>query len=250
MCRKSAYALTEQLPDRLNLSKFPEIYIHLCLCNTWSFVSLPIKSRPWTFKTFSSWKVTWFLKICNCFFVITMVMGQFINTRSWVVVVLRLPSLMLLLVLRIWFCFVSFLLLGFNFLPFSNVGTLWSRNSWFLHERHKSHKRGKFHFKHLPCLLPPSLSSWRQHPVLWVILNRIGGQCKNTPERVTRCETMNLFRSAARLCWSHSAASHCSMEITIWNHRGIHAICYPACNCWKYCSVLWSWAFPKGDVEN
>ena len=40
------------------------------------------------------------------------------------------------------------------------------------------------------------------------------------------------------------------MQITIWNHSGDHANYYPACNYWKYCPALWSWAFPEGDVEN
>ena len=39
------------------------------------------------------------------------------------------------------------------------------------------------------------------------------------------------------------------MQITIWNHSGNQAN-YPACNYRKYCSVLWSWTFPVGDVEN
>ena len=50
------------------------------------------------------------------------------------------------------------------------------------------------------------------------------------------------------LCWSHSAVNRCCEQIAIWNPSGIHGNYYPACNCWKYCSVLWSWAFRERDI--
>ena len=40
------------------------------------------------------------------------------------------------------------------------------------------------------------------------------------------------------------------MQITILNQNGNHAKTYPACNNWKYCTVLRSWAFSAGDFEN
>ena len=54
----------------------------------------------------------------------------------------------------------------------------------------------------------------------------------------------------AHLCWLHSALSRCYEQITIWNHNDNLSNYHPACNYWKYCSVLWSWAFPNGHVEN
>ena len=53
--------------------------------------------------------------------------------------------------------------------------------------------------------------------------------------------------SGAHFCWSHSAVSRCCTESTIWNHSGNHFHYYPACNYWKHCSVLWSWAFRERD---
>ena len=44
--------------------------------------------------------------------------------------------------------------------------------------------------------------------------------------------------SASHLCWSHSGASCCSIQITISNQSCNHANQYPACNHWKYFSVL------------
>ena len=40
------------------------------------------------------------------------------------------------------------------------------------------------------------------------------------------------------------------MQITIWRHSANHVNYYPVCNNRKLCSVLCSWAFPEGDVEN
>ena len=41
------------------------------------------------------------------------------------------------------------------------------------------------------------------------------------------------------------------MQVTISNQSGNHAKQYPAaCNYWKYCSVLRSWAFTEADVNN
>ena len=57
-------------------------------------------------------------------------------------------------------------------------------------------------------------------------------------------------RLVAYLCWLHSAVSRRCIKITIWNQFGNHANQCPACNHWKYCSVLISRTFPEGDVEN
>ena len=56
--------------------------------------------------------------------------------------------------------------------------------------------------------------------------------------------------SVAHLCWSHSAVSRCCMQISIWKHSANHDNYCPSCNYRKYCLVLWSWAFPEGDIEN
>ena len=40
------------------------------------------------------------------------------------------------------------------------------------------------------------------------------------------------------------------VQVTLSKHSDNHANQYPVCNYWKYCSVLRSWAFSKGDVKN
>ena len=54
--------------------------------------------------------------------------------------------------------------------------------------------------------------------------------------------------SVAHMCWSHSAVSHCCMQITIWKHSANHVNYYTAFNYTKWYSVLWSWAFPEGEL--
>ena len=56
-------------------------------------------------------------------------------------------------------------------------------------------------------------------------------------------------RSAAHFCWPHSAVSYHIMQITISSQSDKHTSQYPACNYWKYCLALWSWASSEEDVE-
>ena len=56
--------------------------------------------------------------------------------------------------------------------------------------------------------------------------------------------------SVVHLRWCHFTVSRRRMQITISNQNGNHTNQCPACNNWKYCSVLNLWAFSEGDESS
>ena len=56
--------------------------------------------------------------------------------------------------------------------------------------------------------------------------------------------------SMLHLCWPHSAVPSRCIQITISNRISNHFNQYPACNYWKYRTVLGPWAFSDGDDGN
>ena len=77
--------------------------------------------------------------------------------------------------------------------------------------------------------------------------------CPGQPSFARECwfpTTIAQKVSMTYLCQSRFAVSRHCIQITTPNQSDNHASQYPACIYWIYCSVLRSWFFLVGDVEN
>ena len=77
------------------------------------------------------------------------------------------------------------------------------------------------------------------HQFCSVPFNRLSRECW-----FSNCSESSL----AHLCWTQLWA----VVVCKWfqNQSCIYVIQYPACNYWKYCSVLMFWDFSEGEAEN